>query len=65
MKGFGVHTSMWTMEWTPGAAEKTVEAAVYYKMDFIATVCNEPTKKQYNRSKYRKMRGVTLSPLPI
>lgn len=35
MKGFGVHTSMWTMEWTPGAAEKTVEAAVYYKMDFI------------------------------
>lgn len=35
MKGFGVHTSMWTMEWTPEAAEKTVEAATYYKMDFI------------------------------
>ena len=35
MKGFGVHTSMWTMVWTPEAAEKTVKAAVYYKMEFI------------------------------
>ena len=35
MKGFGVHTSMWTMEWTREAAERTVEAAVFYKMDFI------------------------------
>ena len=35
MKGFGVHTSMWTMEWTREAAEKTVLAAVHYKMDFI------------------------------
>ena len=35
MKGFGVHTSMWTMEWTREAAEKTVEAATFYKMDFI------------------------------
>jgi D-psicose/D-tagatose/L-ribulose 3-epimerase len=35
MKGFGVHTSMWTMEWTREAAERTIEAAVSYKMDFI------------------------------
>ncbi len=35
MEGFGVHTSMWTMEWTREAAERTIEAAVFYKMDFI------------------------------
>ena len=35
MEGFGVHTSMWTMEWTTEAAEKTVEAALHYKMDFL------------------------------
>lgn len=35
MEGFGVHTSMWTMNWTPPNAEKAVAAAVHYKMDFI------------------------------
>ena len=35
MNGFGVHTSMWTMEWNKEAAERTVKAAVEYKMDFI------------------------------
>lgn len=35
MEGFGVHTSMWTMNWNPAGAEKAVAAAVHYKMDFI------------------------------
>jgi D-psicose/D-tagatose/L-ribulose 3-epimerase len=35
MQGFGVHTSMWTMNWDRSGAERTVAAAVAYKMDFI------------------------------
>lgn len=35
MQGFGVHTSMWTMNWDKAGAEKAVAAAVRYKMDFI------------------------------
>ncbi|RCS22924.1 sugar phosphate isomerase/epimerase [Phyllobacterium salinisoli] len=35
MQGFGVHTSMWTMNWDRAGAEKAVAAAVKYKMDFI------------------------------
>ena len=35
MEGFGVHTSMWTMNWDRAGAEKAIAAAVDYKMDFI------------------------------
>jgi D-psicose/D-tagatose/L-ribulose 3-epimerase len=35
MRGFGVHTSMWTMNWDRAGAEKAVAAAARYKMDFI------------------------------
>ncbi len=35
MQGFGVHTSMWTMNWDRAGAERTVAAAAAYKMDFI------------------------------
>ena len=35
MHGFGVHTSMWTMNWDRAGAEKAIAAAVGYKMDFI------------------------------
>lgn len=35
MKGFGVHTSMWTMNWDRAGAEKAVAAASHYGMDFI------------------------------
>ncbi len=35
MQGFGVHTSMWTMNWDREGAERAVAAAVDYKMDFI------------------------------
>lgn len=35
MQGFGVHTSMWTMNWDLDGAERAVTAAVHYEMDFI------------------------------
>jgi D-psicose/D-tagatose/L-ribulose 3-epimerase len=35
MEGFGVHTSMWTMQWDRAGAERAIAAAVKYKMDFI------------------------------
>jgi D-psicose/D-tagatose/L-ribulose 3-epimerase len=35
MEGFGVHTSMWTMNWDRAGAERTIPAAADYKMDFI------------------------------
>lgn len=44
MKGFGVHTSMWTMAWDHAGAERAVEAAVGYKMDFIEVALLSPEK---------------------
>ncbi|MER8955582.1 sugar phosphate isomerase/epimerase, partial [Mesorhizobium sp. M0833] len=35
MHGFGVHTSMWTMNWDRAGAEKAIAASVKYGMDFI------------------------------
>lgn len=35
MEGFGVHTSMWTMKWDREGAERAVQAAVDYNMDFL------------------------------
>ena len=35
MEGFGVHTSMWTMNWDRDGAEKAVAGAVRYNVDFI------------------------------
>jgi len=35
MQGFGVHTSMWTMNWDRAGAERAVAAALEYRMDFI------------------------------
>ncbi len=35
MQGFGVHTSMWTMNWDREGAERTIPSAAEYKMDFI------------------------------
>jgi D-psicose/D-tagatose/L-ribulose 3-epimerase len=43
MQGFGVHTSMWTMNWDRAGAEKAVAAAVGYKMDFIEIPLLNPT----------------------
>jgi len=35
MQGFGVHTSMWTMNWDRAGAEKAVTAAAGYGVDFV------------------------------
>lgn len=35
MQGFGVHTSMWTMNWNRDGAERAVAGAAKYGMDFI------------------------------
>jgi D-psicose/D-tagatose/L-ribulose 3-epimerase len=43
VQGFGVHTSMWAMKWTPQAAETAVAAAVHYKLDFIEVAMPDPT----------------------
>ncbi len=35
MEGFGVHASMWTMNWDRAGAEKAIAGAVEYQIDFI------------------------------
>jgi len=35
MRGFGVHTSMWTMHWDREGASRTIPEAARYGMDFI------------------------------
>ena len=44
MKGFGVHTSMWTMAWDHAGAERAVAAALDYGMDFIEIALLSPDK---------------------
>ena len=42
MRGFGVHTSMWTMNWDRAGAEKAILGAAAYKMDFIEIALLNP-----------------------
>jgi len=42
MRGFGVHTSMWTMNWDRAGAERAIAAAVHYRMDFIEIALLNP-----------------------
>lgn len=35
MEGFGIHASMWTMNWNREGAEKAIAGASYYKVDVI------------------------------
>lgn len=42
MKGFGVHTSMWTMTWDPAGAERAIAAALECGMDFIEIALVSP-----------------------
>ncbi|TGD41765.1 sugar phosphate isomerase/epimerase [Pseudotabrizicola sediminis] len=44
MQGFGVHTSMWTMNWNREGAERAIAGAVHYKMDFIEIALLTPEK---------------------
>ncbi|MEM6657538.1 MAG: sugar phosphate isomerase/epimerase [Pseudomonadota bacterium] len=42
MKGFGVHTSMWTMSWDADGAARAIAAATECKMDFIEIALLDP-----------------------
>lgn len=43
VSGFGIHTSIWAMKWTPEAAERAVASAVHYKLDFVEIAMPDPT----------------------
>ncbi|MDT8857542.1 sugar phosphate isomerase/epimerase [Paracoccaceae bacterium Fryx2] len=42
MKGFGVHTSMWTMTWDRAGAERAVAEAARHGMDFLEVALLNP-----------------------
>ncbi len=42
MQGFGIHSSIWTMRWTPDAAEYAVGEAVTYGFDFVEVALLDP-----------------------
>ena len=42
MRGFGVHTSMWTMHWDRPGAERAIAEAVRHGMDFIEIALLNP-----------------------
>lgn len=43
MKGFGIHSSVWTMDWTPAEAERSLAEAVRHGFDFVeVAVLNPP-----------------------
>jgi D-psicose/D-tagatose/L-ribulose 3-epimerase len=42
MQGFGIHSSIWTMRWTPEAAEHAVGEAVRHGFDFIEVALLDP-----------------------
>lgn len=43
VSGFGIHTSIWAMNWTPEAAEVAIRSAVHYKLDFVEIAMPDPT----------------------
>ncbi|WSG99614.1 sugar phosphate isomerase/epimerase (plasmid) [Rhizobium johnstonii] len=68
MEGFGVHTSMWTMNWDRAGAEKAIAGAVHYKMDFIEiALLNAPAvdaKHTCDLLEKNKLRAVCSLGLP-
>ena len=44
MEGFGVHTSMWTMNWDREGAERAVAGALEYGVDFIEIPMLRPSE---------------------
>lgn len=51
MRGFGIHSSIWTMDWTPQAAEHAVEQARHYEFDFIEVALLNPSKVDTSHSR--------------
>ena len=44
MQGFGIHSSIWTMDWTTEAAEHAVAEALRHKFDFVEIACLNPPR---------------------
>jgi D-psicose/D-tagatose/L-ribulose 3-epimerase len=42
MQGFGIHSSIWTMNWTPQAAEMAVAEALRHRFDFVEIALLNP-----------------------
>ena len=42
MHGFGIHSSIWTMRWTPQAAEAAIAEAVAHGFDFVEIALLDP-----------------------
>lgn len=51
MQGFGIHSSIWTMDWTTAAAEMAVREAVRYKFDFIEIAVLNPGRVDASHSR--------------
>ncbi|MDW3223148.1 MAG: sugar phosphate isomerase/epimerase [Paracoccaceae bacterium] len=51
MKGFGVHTSMWTMTWDPKGAAAAIAAAQETGMDFIEIALLDPPSADAEHSR--------------
>lgn len=51
MRGFGIHSSIWTMDWTPEAAENAVAQAVRHKFDFVEIALLNHTETDAAHSK--------------
>ena len=44
MEGFGIHSSIWTMDWTPPAAEHAIAEALRYKFEFVEVAVLNPKR---------------------
>ncbi|MCB1357552.1 MAG: sugar phosphate isomerase/epimerase [Maritimibacter sp.] len=51
MQGFGIHSSIWTMDWTPAAAEHAVGEAVRHGFDFVEIALLKPTEVDTGHSR--------------
>ncbi len=51
MHGFGVHTSMWAMDWTAANAERVVAEAGKYNLDFIEIPLLAPAEVDADHSR--------------
>ncbi|TFL16212.1 sugar phosphate isomerase/epimerase [Jannaschia formosa] len=51
MKGFGVHTSMWTMSWDREGCERAVAKASSYGMDFLEIALLDPPSVDADHSR--------------
>lgn len=67
MEGFGVHTSMWTMNWDRDGAERAVAGALEYGVDFIEIpmlrprdIDTEHTRALLEKSKLRAICSLGL-----